>query len=64
MKIQTQTGTGDIVYVVPDQAYAVDARTDTGDETITVSRSDASPRLLQAHTQTGDVVMSAGLPVS
>lgn len=62
--VQTQTDTGDIDYVVPGQSYAVDARADTGDETVDVQRDDASPRRLVAHTQTGDVTLSAGLPVS
>jgi len=40
---------------VPDLTYAVDARTDTGDENVEVRRDDASPRKLRAHAQTGDV---------
>ena len=62
--IRTRTDTGDIDYVVPGQSYALDARADTGDETVDVLRDDASPRRLEAHTQTGDVTLSAGLPVS
>lgn len=62
--IATESGTGDIVYSVPAQSYAVDARADTGKANVSVTRDDASPRRLRAHTQTGDIVLSAGLPVS
>jgi hypothetical protein len=53
--IDAQADTGDIHLIVPDLAYAVDVRTDTGDETVDVRRDDASPRELRAHTDTGDV---------
>ena len=61
LSIQAQSGTGDIVFSVPDETYAVDARAEVGRETVTVREGDASPRRLRAHTDTGDVVMSAGV---
>ena len=63
-KVDAQSNTGDVVLSVPAQSYAVDAHAETGDEIVEVDRDDASPRRLRAHTQTGDVVVSAGLPVS
>jgi DUF4097 and DUF4098 domain-containing protein YvlB len=53
--IRTQADTGDIHISVPDLTYAVEVRTDTGDDNIDVRRDDASPRKVRAHTQTGDV---------
>jgi Putative adhesin len=56
--IQARADTGDIVFVVPDLTYAVDAQSDVGDDQVVVRRDDASPRKLQAHTSTGNVVVS------
>lgn len=62
--IDAHSGTGDIDYVVPAQSYAVDVHADTGDETVDVDRDDTSPRRLRARTDTGDIVVSGGVPVS
>jgi hypothetical protein len=56
--IRAQAATGDIVLVVPDVTYAVDARSDAGDDTVAVRVDPASPRMLQAHTNSGDVVVA------
>jgi Toastrack DUF4097 len=57
--IRARAATGDIVLVVPDLTYAVDAQSDVGDDKVLVRRDDASPRKLQARTDTGDVIVSA-----
>jgi hypothetical protein len=57
--IQADAQTGDIVLVVPDQTYAVDARSDAGAEHDVVRRDDASPRRLRVHSATGEVVVAA-----
>ncbi|HEX6621863.1 MAG TPA: DUF4097 family beta strand repeat-containing protein [Solirubrobacteraceae bacterium] len=57
--IRARAATGDIVLVVPDLTYAVDAQSDVGDDKVLVQRDDASPRKLQARTDTGDVIVSA-----
>ena len=62
--VDAQSTTGDIELSVPAQSYAVDVRAETGDELVDVDRDQASPRLLRAHTETGDIVVSGGLPVS
>jgi DUF4097 and DUF4098 domain-containing protein YvlB len=56
--IHALAATGDIVMVVPDVTYAVDAQSDAGDDKVLVHLDDASPRKLQAHTSTGDVIVS------
>ena len=56
--IHALAATGDIVLVVPDVTYAVDAQSDAGDDKVLVHLDDASPRKLQAHTSTGDVIVS------
>jgi hypothetical protein len=62
--VDAESNTGDVVLSVPAQSYDVDARSETGDDIVDVDRDEASPRRLRAHTQTGDLVVSAGLPVS
>jgi DUF4097 and DUF4098 domain-containing protein YvlB len=57
--IRARAATGDIVLVVADLTYAVDAQSDVGDDEVFVQRDDASPRQLQARTNTGDVIVSA-----
>jgi DUF4097 and DUF4098 domain-containing protein YvlB len=57
--IRARAATGDIVLVVPDLTYAVDAQSDVGDDKVFVQRDDTSPRKLQARTNTGDVIVSA-----
>ena len=56
--IHALAATGDIVMVVPDVTYAVNAQSDAGDDKVLVHLDDASPRKLQAHTSTGDVIVS------
>lgn len=60
--IRAEAATGDIVLVVPDRTYAVDAASDAGDDKVLVHVDDASPRTLRAHTNTGDVIVSTDAP--
>jgi hypothetical protein len=57
--IRAESATGDIVFVVPDLTYAADARSDAGDDKVLVHVDNASPRRLQAHSNTGDVIVTA-----
>ena len=56
--IHALAATGDVVLVVPDVTYAVDAQSDAGDDKVLVHLDDASPRKLQARSNTGDVIVS------
>jgi hypothetical protein len=55
------TNTGDITVTVPGGAgYHVVATSDTGDTRVDVPEDRASPRTVEASTDTGDVVVRAG----
>jgi hypothetical protein len=60
--IHASASTGDVILVVPDLTYAVDAQSDVGDDKVLVQRDDASPRKLRAHSNTGDVIVSTDAP--
>jgi hypothetical protein len=60
--IHAEAATGDVILVVPDLTYAVDAQSDVGDDKVLVHVDDASPRKIQAHTNTGDVIVSTDAP--
>jgi DUF4097 and DUF4098 domain-containing protein YvlB len=60
--IHAEASTGDVILVVPDLTYAVDAQSDVGDDKVLVHVDDASPRKLEAHTNTGDVIVSTDAP--
>jgi hypothetical protein len=49
--------TGNIVLVVPDLTYHVDAFTEAGNAKQLVRRDDTSPRRLLAHSTVGDVMV-------
>ena len=57
--IRALAATGDVVMVVPNLTYAVDAQSDAGDDKVLVRLDDAAPRKLQARTSTGDVIVTA-----
>ena len=60
--IHAEAATGDVILVVPDVTYAVDAQSDVGDDKVFVHVDDASPRKIDAHTNTGDVIVSTNAP--
>ena len=60
--IHAEAATGDVILVVPDVTYAVDAQSDVGDDKVFVHVDDASPRKIDAHTNTGDVIVSTDAP--
>jgi Putative adhesin len=60
--VRAVAATGDIVLVVPDLTYAVNAASDAGDDKVLVHVDDASPRKLEAHSNTGDIIVSTGAP--
>jgi hypothetical protein len=60
--IHAEASTGDVILVVPDLTYAVDAQSDVGDDKVLVHADDAAPRKIEAHTNTGDVIVSTNAP--
>jgi Putative adhesin len=58
--IRARSATGDVVLVVSDATYAVDARSDAGENHVVVRLDAASPRKLLAHSDAGDVIVSPG----
>jgi DUF4097 and DUF4098 domain-containing protein YvlB len=60
--IRASASTGDVILVVPDLTYAVDAQSDAGDDKVLVHVDDTSPRKLRAHSNTGDVIVSTDAP--
>lgn len=56
--IRAESATGDIVFVVPNLTYAVDAASQAGDDKVLVHGDERSPRKLRAHSDTGDIIVS------
>jgi hypothetical protein len=56
-RLSASTEVGPIELVVPDTTYAVDARTTLGRTRVEVSRDDTSDRVIQAHSEVGDVTV-------
>jgi len=55
--VDTETNTGDVTVLVPDDrtSYTVAAETDTGDQTVDVSNVPRAANVISAKTDTGDV---------
>ena len=58
--VTTQTNTGDVKVLVPDDggAYSVVTETDTGDETVDVGNIPSAANKISAKTNTGDVTVA------
>jgi putative adhesin len=53
--IRADSAAGDVVVVVPNGTYAVDAQSEGGDDHVGVRVNDNAPRRIHAHSDAGDV---------
>jgi hypothetical protein len=56
-QVDIDTGTGEIVTLLPDVGYRIDAGTSTGSTSIDLRLDHGSQRSLRVHTGTGDVTL-------